>query len=104
MPSCKCCTPKQIDLTRIFITIQLPYCVSVLLLTSGCKLAPAQYKRHYYLASLQTLSRKQNKAILTLCRPLFVVKVKGLYKLILVYKNEAPHKKWAWHMHNVIVY
>ena len=37
------CTPKQIDLTSIFITIQLPYCVSVLLLTGQCKSAPAQY-------------------------------------------------------------
>ena len=52
------------------------------------------------------LSRKQNKAMLMLCKPLFVVhvRVKGLYKLILEYKNEAPQfEKWVWHMHNVIV-
>ena len=36
------CTLKQIDLTSIF-TIQLPYYVTVLCLTSKCKLAPAQY-------------------------------------------------------------
>ena len=38
-----------------------------------------------------------------LCKPLFVIhiRVKGLYKLIVEYKNEAPQlKKWAWHMHN----
>ena len=40
--SCQWCTPKEIDLTSIFVTIQLPYCVSMLL-TSRCKLAPAQY-------------------------------------------------------------
>ena len=40
--SCLCCTPKQIDLTSVFVTIQLPYCVSMLLLTSACKSAPAQ--------------------------------------------------------------
>ena len=38
------CTPKQTDL-QAFLLLQLPYCVSVLLLTSGCKLAAAQYKR-----------------------------------------------------------
>ena len=38
------CPPKQIDL-QVFLLLQLPYCVSVLLLTSGCKSAPAQYKR-----------------------------------------------------------
>ena len=31
---CRSCTPKQIDLQ-----LQLPYCISVLLLTSGCKSA-----------------------------------------------------------------
>ena len=34
------CTPKQIDL-QAFLLRQLPYCVRVLLLTSGCKLAAA---------------------------------------------------------------
>ena len=40
------CTPKQIDL-QAFLFLQLPYCVSVLLLTSGCKSAAAQYNRRY---------------------------------------------------------
>ena len=35
-----CCTPKQINLTNFFVTIQLPYCVSVLL---NHKSAPAKY-------------------------------------------------------------
>ena len=39
---CRSCTPKQIDLQAILM-LQLPYCVSVLLLTSGCKSAAAQY-------------------------------------------------------------
>ena len=38
-----CLTPKQIDL-QAFLLLQLPYFVSVLLLTSGCKSAAAQYK------------------------------------------------------------
>ena len=38
-------------------------------------------------------------------KPLFIVhvRVKGLLKVILEYKNEAPQwQKWAWHMHNKI--
>ena len=37
-------TPKQIDLTSVFVTTAA-YCVSMLLLTSVCKQAPAQYKQ-----------------------------------------------------------
>ena len=33
-----------------FLLLQLSYCVSVLLVTSGCKSAAAQYKRHYHMA------------------------------------------------------
>ena len=54
----------------------------------------------------QSPSRKQVKMILTLCKPLFIVnaRVKGLFKVILEYKNEAPQlEKWARHMHNEIV-
>ena len=63
----------------------------------------AIYKHGYYLAPLQSLSRKQIKTILTLCKPPFFVNVraKGIFKIILEYKNEVPQlKKWAWHMHN----
>ena len=38
------CTPKQMDL-QVFLLLQLPYCVSMLLLKSGCKSVAAQYKR-----------------------------------------------------------
>ena len=41
-----------------------------------------------------------------LYNPLFIVhvRVKGLFKVILEYKNEAPQLvKWARHMHNEIV-
>ena len=41
-----------------------------------------------------------------LCKTLFVIHVgvKGLYELILEYKNEVPQlEKWAWYMHDVIV-
>ena len=41
-------TPKQIDLQAILL-LQVPYCVRMLLLTSGCKSAAAQYKRRHYL-------------------------------------------------------
>ena len=41
-------TSKQIDLQALLL-LQLPYCVSVLLLTSRCKLVTAQYKQlHTY--------------------------------------------------------
>ena len=52
------CAPKQIDL-QAFLLLQLPYCVSVLLLTSGCKSAAAQYKHRYYLAPPQIILTKQ---------------------------------------------
>ena len=55
---CRSCTAKQIDL-QAFLLLQLPYCVSVLLLTSGCKSAAAQYKRHYHLAPPQSILTKQ---------------------------------------------
>ena len=51
-------TPKQIDL-QVFLLLQLPYCVSVLLLTSGCKLAAAQYKCRYYFVPPQSILTKQ---------------------------------------------
>ena len=47
--------------TKRFVTIQLPYCVSMLLLTNRYKSATIQYtiKRCYYLVTPQSLSRKQ---------------------------------------------
>ena len=55
--------------------------------TSGCKSTPSQYKCHS-----QSLSRKQIKTKLMLCKPLFIVhgRVKGFLKVILQYKNKAP--------------
>ena len=55
---CRSCTPKQIHLQAILL-LQLPYCVSVLLLTNRCKLAPAQYKHRYYLTPPQIILTKQ---------------------------------------------
>ena len=52
------CTPKQIDL-QVLLLLQLPYCVSVLLLTSGCKSAAAQYKCRYFLVPPQGILTKQ---------------------------------------------
>ena len=52
------CTPKQIDL-QVFLLLQLPYCVSMLLLTSGCKSAAVQYKCRYYLVPPQSILTKQ---------------------------------------------
>ena len=78
---CRSCTPKQIDL-QAFLILQLPYRISMLLLKSGCKSAPAQYKRHYYLPPPQALLRKI-KTKLMLCKPLFIIhgRIKGLLKL-----------------------
>ena len=56
--------PKQVDLTSVFVTTAALPCQhvsdSVLLLTSGCKSAPAQctYKHCYYLVPPQSLPRK----------------------------------------------
>ena len=72
---------------------------------SRCKLAPAKYTLLLFGASAKSF-KKQNKAILTLYKPLFIihVRVKSLLKVILKYKNEAPQfEKWAWHLHNEIV-
>ena len=66
------CTPKQINL-QAFLLLQLPYCVSMLLLTSGCKLVAAQYKCCYYLAPPQSILTKQIYAKLMLCKPLFII-------------------------------
>ena len=55
---CPSFTPKQIDL-QAFLLLQLPYYVSMLLLTSGCKLSAAQYKHHYYLVPPQSILTKQ---------------------------------------------
>ena len=70
------------------------------------KSAPAQYEHCYYLTPPQSLSRKQIKTKLMLCKPLFIVhdRFKGFLKVILQYKNEAlPLQKWAWRMRNTIV-
>ena len=77
----------------------------MLLLTSGCKLTPAQYTNVIIWRShgILDLSKKQFKAKLMFCKPLFIVHVgvKGLLKVILEYKNEVPQlQKWMWHMHN----
>ena len=49
------------------------------------------------MAPLQSLSRKQIKTKLMLCEPLRIicVRVKGPFKVILQYKNEAPHLQMA---------
>ena len=52
VPAVSSCTPKQIDL-QAFLLLQLPYCVSVLLLTNRCK------KHCYYLAPSQCILTKQ---------------------------------------------
>ena len=61
------------------------YITTCTIQTSGCKLAPAHYKCCYYLVPLQSLSRKQIKTELMLCKPLFIIhfRVKGLFKVIL---------------------
>ena len=69
----------------------MPYCVSVLLLTSGCKSAPAQYKCHYYLTPPQSLSRKQIKTKLMLFKP---------FKSYTAPQNETPQLQKC--MHNEI--
>ena len=69
------------------------------------KSAPVYKTSLLFGASAKSFKKTKSYTIMV-CKPLFVVhvRVKGLYKLILEYKNEAPQlKKWAWHMHNTIV-
>ena len=61
--SCQCCTPKQIDLTSIFVIIQMPYCVSVLLLTSRCKSALAQYTNVVIIWRLRKIDQKNKTSL-----------------------------------------
>ena len=46
---CRSSTPKQIDL-QAFLLLQLPYCVSILLLTSECKIGTCTMQMRYHIA------------------------------------------------------
>ena len=54
---------KQLDLTSVFITIQLLYCFSVLLLTSRYKLAPAQHTKVIIIWHLYEAFQKKIKTV-----------------------------------------
>ena len=45
---------------QVILLLQLPYCVSMLLLTSGCKSAATQHKHRYYLAPPPSILTKLN--------------------------------------------
>ena len=94
-------TPKQIDL-QAFLLLQLPYCVSVLLLTSGFILHNTNAR--YYLVSSQSILTKQIKAKLMLCKPLlsFMAELRLFITYTGVQKQSASARKVAWHMHNEI--
>ena len=86
----------------MFLLLQLPYRVSKAICSSGCNLAPTQYKHPCY-SMPQSPLRQQIKTKLMLCKPLFIVHG-SFFKVILQYKNEVPQlQRWAWHMHNKIV-
>ena len=64
--------------------MQLPCCVIVLLLTSECKSAAAQYTNIVIIWHLRKVFQENKlRHILPLCKPLFIVnvRVKGLLKL-----------------------
>ena len=71
---CRSCTPKQIDF-KYFLSLQLPYCAGVLLLTSRCKLQ--------HLAPPQSILTTQIQTKLMLCKSLFIIhrRVKAFLKL-----------------------
>ena len=81
----------------------MPHFVSVLLLISGRKLAPAQYTKVFIIWRLHEVFQENKfKTKLMFCKPPFIIHVR-LFKVILEYKNEVPRlQKWAWHMHNKI--
>ena len=104
---CTCCVEVVLNkwIYKLFCYYSYLMC-QVLLLTSQCnaqyiqykqaiKSAPAQYKCCYYLVPPRSLLRKQIKNKLMLCKPLLTVhcRVKGLLKVIVEYKNEAPQFK-----------
>ena len=54
-------------------------------------MAPAQYKRHYYLAPPQSLSRKQIKTKLMHCKPIFIIQGRVKDFLKLYYSTKTKH-------------
>ena len=58
--SATCVISMIIDVPAVEVVHRnkLVYCVSMLLLTSGCKSATAQYKRRYHLAPPQSILTK----------------------------------------------
>ena len=88
------CTPKQTHLLA-FLSLQLPYCVSMLMLISGCKSTAAQYKWRYYLVPPQNTLTKQIRDKLMLCKPLFIVhgRVKAFKTYTRVQKQNASAQK-----------
>ena len=69
--------------------------------------APAQYKHRYCLVSPQSLSRKQIKTKLMLCKPLLIVhgRVKGFLRLYYSAKTKCLSCKsgHGTYIHNEIV-
>ena len=77
----------------MFLLLQLPYPISVLLLTSRCKSSPAQYKHcPYYLVFSQSLSRIQIKTKLMLCKS-FMEEFKAFKSYTTVQKRNASVAK-----------
>ena len=96
---CQCCTPKQIDLTSILLLYSC-------LIVSSCYCKQADVNQHLYnIATNIIIIWRLCNIFQDINKPLFIIhlRVKGLLKATLKYKNEAPQlKKWAWHMHNKI--
>ena len=86
---CRSCATKQIDL-QVFLLLQLAYCFSELLLTSRCKSVP-----NTSAVIICQLPKEQIMTKLMLSKPLFIIygRVKGLFIVILEYKNEASIQK-----------
>ena len=63
------------------------------------------YKNHHHqltVEKIRGMTVMSNHCQLHVCNGMS--NIKGLYKVILEYKNEAPQlKKWAWQMHNAIL-
>ena len=98
---CQICSPKQKDLQAF-----LQLFVSMLLLSSGCKSAAAQYKCYYYLVPPQSILTKQIEIKLRLCN-LYLSLMAELrpFKTYTEVQNRVSHpKKCAWYMHNETAY
>ena len=85
------------------VAFHLPTCLPAVRLSWTSAMAPVFYTTGNHVRFTKILFRSK---FVHFCKHLFIVhiRVKGLVKVMLQYRNEAPQlQKWAWHMYNEIL-